>query len=79
MFNFKIVELLCMLFKDEVWFVGIELEVLQVIVSWYLFLGLGLGIWILGDIILEKVCMLQEVDVIYINNFCKFGLYDEVW
>jgi GMP synthase (glutamine-hydrolysing) len=43
------------------------------------FPGPGLGIRILGEVTLEKVKILQDVDAIFINGLKEDGLYDDVW
>ncbi len=75
----KIVEPLRMLFKDEVRRVGAEMGITQEILGRHPFPGPGLAIRILGDITLEKVRILQEVDAVFINNLKKWKLYDQVW
>lgn len=75
----QVVELFCLLFKDEVRCVGCLFELLENILNCYLFLGLGFGICIFGEVIVEKVCVLQEVDVIFINGLKEYDLYNEVW
>ena len=75
----KIVEPLRMLFKDEVRRVGISLGIDPELIGRHPFPGPGLAIRVLGDITLEKVSMLQEVDAIFINGLKRDGLYDKVW
>ena len=75
----KIVEPLRMLFKDEVRRVGKSLGIDPALLGRHPFPGPGLAIRILGDITLEKVAMLQEVDAIFIQGLRDAGLYDSVW
>ena len=75
----KIIEPLRMLFKDEVRSVGRKLEIDDAILSRHPFPGPGLGIRILGDVTLEKVSLLQEVDAIFINSLKGEGLYNSIW
>jgi GMP synthase (glutamine-hydrolysing) len=75
----KIVEPLNTLFKDEVRRVGKSLDIDDAILSRHPFPGPGLAIRILGDITIEKVRILQEVDHIFIDNLKTSGLYKEVW
>ena len=75
----KIVEPLHLLFKDEVRRVGRTMGMSESILGRHPFPGPGLGIRILGDITAEKVCILQEVDAIFIDGLKKYGLYDQVW
>jgi GMP synthase (glutamine-hydrolysing) len=75
----KVVEPLNTLFKDEVRRVGKTLEIDDAILNRHPFPGPGLAIRILGDITLEKVRILQEVDHIFIDNLKTSGLYKDVW
>jgi GMP synthase (glutamine-hydrolysing) len=74
-----IVEPLRMLFKDEVRRVGATLGIDSALLGRHPFPGPGLSIRILGDITLEKVRILQEVDSIFIEGLKSWGLYDKVW
>jgi GMP synthase (glutamine-hydrolysing) len=75
----QVVEPLNTLFKDEVRVVGKTLDLDPAILGRHPFPGPGLGIRILGEINVEKVSVLQEVDHIFINGLKKHGLYDKVW
>jgi GMP synthase (glutamine-hydrolysing) len=75
----KIVEPLRMLFKDEVRRVGKTLGIDAELLGRHPFPGPGLSIRILGDITLEKVRILQEVDAVFIDGLKSWGLYDKVW
>ncbi len=75
----KIVEPLRMLFKDEVRRVGASLGIDPELLGRHPFPGPGLSIRILGDITLEKVRILQEVDAVFIDGLRSWGLYDKVW
>ncbi len=75
----KVVEPLNSLFKDEVRKVGNALEIKDELLKRHPFPGPGLGIRILGEVTVEKVRILQEVDYLYINGLKDFGLYDKVW
>ena len=75
----KVVEPLKALFKDEVRLVGKTLQIDPVILGRHPFPGPGLGIRILGDITVEKVRILQEVDYIFIQGLRNHNLYDKVW
>jgi GMP synthase (glutamine-hydrolysing) len=65
-----------MLFKDEVRSRGF----LELILNYgrHPFPGPGLSIRILGDITLEKVQILQDVDKVFIDGLKSWGLYDKV-
>jgi len=75
----KVVEPLRALFKDEVRRVGASMNMDSQLLGRHPFPGPGLAIRILGDLTEEKVCILQEVDAIFINNLRSWNLYDKVW
>jgi len=75
----KVVEPLNTLFKDEVRRVGKELGLKPGILHRHPFPGPGLGIRILGEITVERVRILQDVDNIFIEGLKKNNLYDQVW
>jgi GMP synthase (glutamine-hydrolysing) len=70
----KIVEPLRMLFKDEVRRVGATLGIDPELLGRHPFPGPGLSIRILGDITLEKVRILQEVDAVFIDGLKVLGI-----
>jgi GMP synthase (glutamine-hydrolysing) len=75
----KVVEPLNTLFKDEVRRVGRTLGLDERILNRHPFPGPGLAIRILGDVTIEKVKILQEVDHIFIEGLKTSGLYKDVW
>ena len=75
----KIVEPLKTLFKDEVRRIGKSLAIDKDLLGRHPFPGPGLAIRILGDVTLEKVNILQQVDHIFISSLRSAGLYDKVW
>ena len=75
----SVVEPLKMLFKDEVRRVGKSLGIENKLLKRHPFPGPGLAIRILGDITIEKVKILQEVDNIFIKGLLDSNLYDKVW
>ncbi len=77
--NLKIVEPLRLLFKDEVRRVGKALNLEAKFIERHPFPGPGLAIRILGDITIEKVRILQEVDDIFIKALHDNNLYHDVW
>jgi GMP synthase (glutamine-hydrolysing) len=77
--DFKIVEPLRMLFKDEVRNVGSALGIEPVILGRHPFPGPGLAIRILGDITAERINILQLADDIFISELKDKGLYSNVW
>ena len=74
----QVVEPLRLLFKDEVRRIGRSLKIDNKLLERHPFPGPGLGIRILGEVSLEKVKILQEVDAIFINGLKEDGLYDSV-
>ena len=77
--NLKLIEPLRELFKDEVRNIGRDLGIPKMILERHPFPGPGLGVRILGDITPEKVELLQQADVIFIEELKNFDLYKEVW
>jgi GMP synthase (glutamine-hydrolysing) len=77
--QFKLIEPLNMLFKDEVREVGTELGIPEEIVWRQPFPGPGLAIRILGEVTFEKLEILREADAIIIDEIRKAGLYREIW
>jgi len=77
--NFKLVEPLRKLFKDEVRALGRELGIAEEIVSRQPFPGPGLAIRIIGELTRDRVKVLQEVDDIVVTEIKKAGFYTKVW
>ncbi|MGE5416151.1 MAG: glutamine-hydrolyzing GMP synthase [Acidobacteriota bacterium] len=77
--QFKLIEPLRLLFKDEVRAIGEELGLSDEIVWRQPFPGPGLAIRILGDITPEKLDILKEADDIVVGEIRKAGLYKEIW
>ncbi len=77
--QFKLVEPLRKLFKDEVRKVGQVLGLPDEIVKRQPFPGPGLAIRILGEITLEKLDILRDADLIVRQEVNKAGLYNEIW
>lgn len=75
----KVVEPLRSLFKDEVRRVGKSLGLDENILNRHPFPGPGLAIRILGEITLEKIQIIQQVDHIFIEGLKNNNLYNEVW
>ena len=77
--EFKLVEPLRLLFKDEVRAVGRELGLPEEIVSRQPFPGPGLGIRIIGEVTEERLETLREADLIARTELTNAGLDDQIW
>ena len=77
--NFKLIEPLRHLFKDEVRRVGSELQIPEELVWRHPFPGPGLAIRVLGEVSREKLDLLREADAILVEEIKKAGLYREIW
>ncbi len=77
--QFKLVEPLAQLFKDEVRACGIELGLPADMVYRQPFPGPGLGVRCLGAITRERLEALRESDAILREEFAKTGLDKKVW
>lgn len=75
--NFKLLEPLKDLFKDEVRKVGLELGMPSELVNRHPFPGPGLGIRVIEEVTKEKVKILQEADDIFISELMDAGLYHQ--
>ena len=76
--NFKLLEPLRELFKDEVRKVGRELGIPDHMIDRHPFPGPGLGIRIIGAVDKEKADILREADDIFISELREAGLYQKV-
>ncbi len=70
----EIIEPLRLLFKDEVRKLGIELGLADYLVWRQPFPGPGLAIRIIGEITREKLCILQDADLIFREEIAAAGL-----
>ncbi len=77
--QFKLVEPLRRLFKDEVRKVGRSLGLPQEIVGRHPFPGPGLAIRILGEVTSDKLNILRDADLIVREEVREAGLYNEIW
>jgi GMP synthase (glutamine-hydrolysing) len=77
--QFKLVEPLRTLFKDEVRAIGRELGLPEVIVSRQPFPGPGLGIRIVGEVTRERLELLRKADAIARFELTAAGLDTEIW
>ncbi len=77
--QFKLVEPLRKLFKDEVRKVGGALGLPDEIIKRHPFPGPGLAIRILGEVSHEKLNCLRDADWIVRDEIKKAGLYNDIW
>ena len=77
--QFKLVEPLRKLFKDEVRKVGRSIGLPEEIVNRHPFPGPGLAIRILGDITDERLDILRDADLIVRQEINRSGAYHELW
>ena len=77
--QFKLVEPLRTLFKDEVRAIGRELGLPEVIVARQPFPGPGLGIRIVGEVTRERLELLRKADAIARAELTAAGLDIEIW
>ena len=77
--QFKLIEPLKYLFKDEVRRLGSELKIPAEQLWRHPFPGPGLAIRMLGEVTREKLAILREADAIFIEEIKKAGLYREIW
>jgi len=77
--QFKLIEPLRMLFKDEVRKVGLELGVPEAIVWRQPFPGPGLGIRIVGEVTAERLSILRAADAIAREELTAAGLDRDIW
>ena len=77
--QFKLVEPLRRLFKDEVRKVGRSLGLPEEIVQRHPFPGPGLAIRILGEVTDEKLNCLRDADLIVREEIKRAGLYHDIW
>jgi GMP synthase (glutamine-hydrolysing) len=77
--EFRLVEPLRDLFKDEVRAVGEELGIPEEIVWRQPFPGPGLAVRIIGEVTKERLEILRAADAIVLEEVRRAGLYDELW
>ena len=77
--NLKLIEPFRELFKDEVRAIGRELGLPDIFVKRHPFPGPGLAVRVLGEITVERLDLLREVDAIYINELLNANIYDKIW
>jgi GMP synthase (glutamine-hydrolysing) len=77
--NLKLVEPLRELFKDEVRILGRELGLPEAFALRHPFPGPGLAVRILGEITAERLDILRQADLIFLEEIRVAGLYDAIW
>ncbi|WP_448562985.1 glutamine-hydrolyzing GMP synthase [Trichothermofontia sp.] len=77
--QFKLIEPLRKLFKDEVRKVGASIGLPQEIVQRHPFPGPGLAIRILGEVTAERLDILRDADLIVRQEINRQGLYSQLW
>jgi GMP synthase (glutamine-hydrolysing) len=77
--DFKLIEPLRELFKDEVRAVGEELGIPHKLVWRQPFPGPGLGIRVLGEITEEKLEIVREADAIFREEIANANLDESIW
>jgi len=77
--NFRLLEPLRELFKDEVRAVGAELGLPHLMLWRHPFPGPGLAIRVLGEVTPERVRTLQKADRILTDELRASGWYDRTW
>ncbi len=77
--QFKLVEPLRNLFKDEVRKLGAALGLPDEIIKRHPFPGPGLAIRILGEVTNQKLDCLRDADWIVRDEIKKAGLYNDIW
>ena len=75
----KLIEPLRELFKDEVREIGHQLGLPDMIIQRQPFPGPGLAVRIIGEITVERLDLLREVDRRIIEEISKAGFYNQVW
>lgn len=76
--QFKLIEPLSALFKDEVRKIGHKLNIPSEFLNKHPFPGPGLAVRIIGEVTEEKVKILQKVDNIFVNNLKASNWYYQV-
>jgi GMP synthase (glutamine-hydrolysing) len=78
-FNFKLIEPLRELFKDEVRLIGKKLNIPDAITERQPFPGPGLAIRVIGEVTGNSLKMLRKADTIVAEEIKKNNLYNKIW
>ena len=77
--DLKLIEPLRELFKDEVRALGLKLGLPSQLIRRHPFPGPGLAVRILGSVTEDRLRILKEADMRFIEEIRKAGLYDKIW
>jgi len=77
--QFRLIEPLRELFKDEVRALGLELGLPRRILWRHPFPGPGLAVRVLGEVTEPRLRILREADAVFIGELKASGWYDRVW
>ncbi|MGB9835441.1 MAG: glutamine-hydrolyzing GMP synthase [Candidatus Saccharicenans sp.] len=77
--NFRLVEPLRELFKDEVRALALELGVSREFIQQHPFPGPGLAVRIIGEVNKESLRMVREADAILLEEVKKARIYHKLW
>ncbi len=77
--DFKLIEPLREIFKDEVRRLGLELGLPQEMISRHPFPGPGLAIRIMGSVKKKDLKLLRRADTILLEELHSSGYYDKTW
>ena len=75
----KLIEPLRELFKDEARSLGYALGLPKALIGRHPFPGPGLAVRVLGEITRDRLEILREADVRFIEEIRNAGLYDKIW
>jgi len=77
--NFKLIEPLKKLFKDEVRVIGKELGIPSSLIDRHPFPGPGLAVRIIGKINQNRIDILKKADDIFIRTLIEMNEYNNIW
>lgn len=75
----ELIEPLRYLFKDEVRHLGKTLGIPEAFVKRHPFPGPGLAIRCIGEVTVERLHLIRQADVIFLEEIKKANLYDQIW
>lgn len=77
--GFKILEPIKDLYKDEVRKVGLTLDLPKELLLRHPFPGPGLAIRIVGEVTQERLRILRDADVVFVEELKRSGEYEKIW